>query len=162
MYTPMNVYSMYQNKTQAAYEAQKQSEEMTEAEREELEVTKRRAEGTPCTQENFELWQNKFLKEMTELKLRSDNGDDDGKSKQKKEKAKDIDRTGRMTGYEHFSNKMVNLEALELAAAELEQGFEADENLFEDDVDLDDMDFDDDEDDDDDADDEEDEDELDI
>jgi hypothetical protein len=133
---------------------------MTEAEREELEVTKRRAEGTPCTKENFEKWQSKFLQEMNEFKSNNNNGDDDGKSKQRKDKIKDVDRTGRMTGYEHFSNKMVNLEALELAAAQAEQGFEADENLFEEDIDLDDMDFDDD--DDEDEDDEDDENELDI
>jgi hypothetical protein len=135
---------------------------MTEAEREEIEVTKRRAEGTPCTKENFEAWQANFFQELLNKKLNSEGiNDDEGKGKIRKDKVKDIDRTGRMTGFEHFSNKMVNLEALELAAAEAEQGFEADENLFEDDVDLDDMDFDDDEEDDDD-DDEDDEDELDI
>ena len=153
-----------QNKAQAAYETQKQNEEMTEAEREEIEVTKRRAEGTPCTKDNFEAWQANFLQEMLTQKLNSDGNDDEGKGKLRKDKVKDVDRTGRMTGFEHFSNKMVNLEALELAAAEAEQGFEADENLFEEDIDLDDMDFDDDEDDDDDdeLDDEDDEDELDI
>jgi hypothetical protein len=150
----------------AAYETQKHSDAMTEAELEEIEVTKRRAEGTPCTKENFEAWQEKFFEEMLSRKLNSDNmNDDDGKGKQRKDKVKEVDRSGRITGYEHFSNKMVNLEALELAAAEAEQGFEADGNLFEDDVDLDDMDFDDDDEDDDedDDDDEEDEDdELDI
>jgi hypothetical protein len=136
---------------------------MTEAEREEIEVTKRRAEGTPCTQENFEEWQANFLQEMLTKKLNSDGLNvEDGKGKQRKDKVKDVDRTGRMTGFEHFSNKTVNLEALELAAAEAEQGFEADENLFEDDVDLDDMDFDDDDADFDDEDDDEEEDELDI
>lgn len=123
---------------------------MTEAEREELEVTKRRAEGTPCTKENFEKWQTAFLQEMANKKSQNDTLiDDDGmKSKQRKDKTKDNERTGRMTGFEHFSNKMVDIEALELAAAEAEQGFEADENLFEDDIDLDDMDFDEDDDDD--------------
>jgi hypothetical protein len=101
-------------------------------------------------------------------KLNSDGlNDDDGKGKQRKDKVKDVDRTGRMTGFEHFSSKTVNLEALELAAAEAEQGFEADENLFEDDVDMDDLDFDDEDEDDDDVDDDDDdeveeEDELDI
>jgi hypothetical protein len=152
-----------QNKAQTAYETQKQNEEMTEAEREEIEVTKRRAEGTPCTKENFEAWQANFLQEILTKKLNSDGmNDDDGKGKQRKDKVKDIDRTGRMTGFEQFSNKMVNLEALELAAAEAEQGFEADENLFEEDVDLDDMDFDDEDDDDADFDDDDEEDELDI
>jgi hypothetical protein len=139
---------------------------MTEAEREEIEVTKRRAEGTPCNAENFEHWQAKFLQEMATSKERQESDmNEDGRSKQRSEKVKDVDRTGRMTGYQHFSNKMVNLETLELAAAEAEQGFEADENLFEDDVDLDDMDFDDEDEDEDDNDDDIDydnEDELDI
>jgi hypothetical protein len=135
---------------------------MTEAEREELEVTKRRAEGTPCNKENFERWQANFLNEMAEKKLQDDRMDEDGKGgKPRKEKSKDIDHAGRMTGFEHFSNKMVNLEALELAAEEAEQGFAADEDLFEDDVDLDELDFDDDEDDDD-GDFDEEEEELDI
>jgi hypothetical protein len=119
---------------------------MTEAEREELEVTKRRAEGTPCNKENFERWQANFLKEMVEKKLKDD--DDDGKAgKPRKDKSKDADRAGRMTGFDHFCNKMVNLEALELAAEEAENGFAADEDLFEDDVDLDELDFDDEDDD---------------
>jgi hypothetical protein len=136
---------------------------MTEAEREELEVTKRRAEGTPCNKENFERWQANFLKELADKKLQDDGMDEDGKGgKPRKDKSKDVDRTGRMTGFEHFSNKMVNLEALELAAEEAEQGFAADEDLFEDDVDLDDLDFDDDDDDEDFEEDDEEEEELDI
>ena len=139
---------------------------MTEAEREEIEVTKRRAEGTPCTKENFDAWQANFLQEMLTKKLNSDGmNDDDGKGKQRKDKVKDVDLSGRMSGFDHFSNKMVNLEALELAAAEAEQGFEADEHLFEEDVDLDDLDFDDeevDDDEDDDFDDDDEDYELDI
>ena len=135
---------------------------MTEAEREELEVTKRRAEGTPCNKENFERWQANFLIEMAEKKQQDFLIDEDGKGS-KLRKTKDADRVGRMTGFDHFSNKMVNLEALELAAEEAEQGFAADEDLFEDDVDLDGLDFDDEDDDDEDFDQEEDEEEdLDI
>lgn len=97
--------------------------------------------------------------------MQDDRMDEDGKGgKQRKDKSKDVDRAGRMTGFEHFSNKMVNLEALELAAEEAEQGFAADEDLFEDDVDLDELDFDDEDDDDEDfeEEDDDDEEELDI
>lgn len=131
---------------------------MTEAEREELAVAKRRAEGTPCNKENFEAWQAKFLLEMAAA--RDDNDEDGNKSGKRKEaKTKEVDKSGRMTGYELFSNKMVNLEALEAAAEEAELGFEGDEDLFQDDVDLDDLDFDDE---DDEGDEEGDDEELDI
>jgi hypothetical protein len=136
---------------------------MTEAEKEELEVTKRRAEGTPCNKENFELWQANFLQELSERKMIDELTEDDGKGgRQKKDKTKDIDRSGRMTGFDHFSNKMVNLEALELAAEQAEVGFAGDEDLFEEDVDLDDLDFDDEGDEDEQEFDEEEEEEVDI
>lgn len=129
---------------------------MTEAEREELEVAKRRAEGTPCNKENFEIWQARFLQEMAEERARENETDDGKGGKKKKENAKDVDKSGRLTGFEQFSNKMVNLEALEAAAEEAEKGFEGDEELFQEDVDLDDLDFEDEDDE------EEEDDELDI
>jgi hypothetical protein len=136
---------------------------MTEAEKEELEVTKRRAEGTPCNKENFERWQANFLQELSERKMIDELTEDDGKGgRQKKDKPKDIDRSGRMTGFDHFSNKMVNLEALELAAEQAEVGFAGDEDLFEEDVDLDDLDFDDEDDEDEQEFDEEEDEEVDI
>jgi hypothetical protein len=135
------VNASLQQSTQSAFEAQKQIEDMTEAEREELEVTKRRAEGTPCTKENFEKWQARFLQEMAEALARGDDNDDKGGKK--KDKAKEVDKSGRLTGFALFSNKMANLDALEAAAEEAEQGFDADEELFQDDIDLDDLDFDD-------------------
>lgn len=134
---------------------------MTEAEREELEVAKRRAEGTPCNKENFEIWQARFLNEMVEEREREDQTDD-GKVGRKKDRSQDVDKSGRMTGFHHFSDKMNNLEALEAAAEEAEKGFEGDEELFDEDIDLDDLDFDDEEDDYCDEEDDEDGDELDI
>jgi hypothetical protein len=133
-----------QQKAQSVFESQKQSVDMTEAEREELEVAKRRAEGTSCNKENFEIWQARFLEETAvEARDRDDENDDNGKMGKKKDKAKDVDKSGRSTGFELFSNKMVNLEALEAAAEEAQKGFDGDEELFQEDVDLDDLDFDD-------------------
>lgn len=138
-----------QHKAQSAFEAQKKTDIMSEAEKEELEVTKRRAEGTPCNKENFEAWQSRFLRERAADKAREEEGEGDGKSGgKKKDKVKDVDKSGRLTGFEHFNSKMDNLEALEAAAEAAEQGFEdVDEELFDDDVDLDDLDFDDEDDD---------------
>ncbi len=50
------------------FEAQTQQEVFTEAELEEMQVQKRRQEGTPCTKENFEAWKVKFEAEMAALK----------------------------------------------------------------------------------------------
>jgi hypothetical protein len=139
-----------------AYEAQRAREELTEAEREELQVQKRRAEGTPCTVENFEAWLAEFDREMRQQTKRrgAPGADDTAKGTKKKDnKSKDVDKAGRLTGYEQFAGKMSNLEALEAAAEEAEREYdiniptdEVDEELFEDDVDLDELNFDDDED----------------
>lgn len=162
---------------------------MTEAELEELQVRKRRAEGTPCTKENFLVWKARFDAEMAMVHEVSE---DDrtipesttgttptttttGISKKKtisSDAATLATPTGsgeRMTGFQFFSSKAANLDALEAAAEEAgkvtndeEEGLDdVDEDLFDEDVDLDDLDFDDDEDDDeldgDDVDDEEEE-----
>lgn len=120
-----------------------------------MAVRKRREEGTPCNKENFEAWKVRFEAEMVELKKQQDADENtDGKKKGKTA----VDKSGRLTGFQHFSDKSLadNLEALELAAenAERDEDEEEDEEdineeLFEDDVDLDDLDFDDEEDDDD-------------
>lgn len=136
-----------QSRASAAFEMQKQNEEVTEAEAEELAVRKRRAEGTPCTLENFLAWQERFDKEMAEKEARDDENED-GKASRKKEKTKVVDKSGRQTGAEFFSNKANNLEALEAAAeaAGNEPMEDLDEDLFDvDDEDLDDLDFDDEE-----------------
>lgn len=130
---------------ETVFESQKQELEMTEAEREELDVRKRRAEGTPCTREHFDAWQAKFLAEMAERKVKEE--EEAALAQKKKDNKKDtaVDKSGRLTGFEQFSGKMSNLEALEAAAEEAERTNDFDEELFDDDVDLDDLDFDDDE-----------------
>jgi hypothetical protein len=141
---------------------------MTAAEVEELQVQKRRAEGTPCNKENFEAWQAKFLAEMAErerlLGLEGGGGADAkdgggvGRSGSRKAAAatKDLSdanpaKAGRLTGYEQFASKLDNFDALEAAAEEAENEV-IDEELFldEEDVDLEDLDFDDEEEEDDD------------
>jgi hypothetical protein len=71
-----------------------------------------------------------------------------------------LEKAGRLTGYQQFSDKtgLLNLEAMEAAAenAQVDEDEDVDENLFDDDDDLDDLDFDDD---DEDGDDDEDDDE---
>ena len=47
--------------------------ELSQNEKEELEVRKRRAEGTPCTKENFEAWKAKFEAEMAEKAAKEEN-----------------------------------------------------------------------------------------
>ena len=124
---------------------------MTEAEKEELAVRKRRAEGTPCTLENFLKWKADFEREQAAAAAAEK--ENAAASNKKKDGKKEVDKTGRMTGYEYFSGKATNLEALEAAALQAEndemedEDIDVDEELFEDDVDLDDLDFDDDEDD---------------
>lgn len=117
---------------------------MTEAEKEELAVRKRREEGTPVTDATFADWWGKFRKEQEEAGttegVEKTNGDDDDK----------------LTGFQIFSEKtgVFSLEKLEAAAEELENGTaldqeelgDVDEDLFDDDEDLDDLDFDDDDD----------------
>uniref|UniRef100_A0A7S4I7L3 RWD domain-containing protein n=1 Tax=Odontella aurita TaxID=265563 RepID=A0A7S4I7L3_9STRA len=151
-------------KQEQKFESQKKAEEMTEAELEEIAVRKRRADGTPCTEENFLAWKEQFDKEMEEEAAREvAEREREGGSNKKKGAAteiksrRDAEREGRPTGYELFSGKAgtMNLEALEAAAEEAEEGsdeddavtvedLDVDENLFDDDDDLDDLDFDDD------------------
>lgn len=165
-----------QQKAQLTYESQKQKEELTEAEAEELEVRKRRAEGTSCTDETFSAWRDKFDAEMKAEKLKAEEeAGNDSKKKGAKDK-KVVDKSGRLTGYEQFSGKLGTLdwEAMEAANENAQRDEdEADddddeeqddddddddvdnledvnEELFDvDDDDLDDLDFDDDDDDDD-------------
>jgi len=155
-------------KAQLTYESQKQKEELTEAELEELAVRKRRAEGTPCTDETFYAWREKFEKEMeaerqkAEEEAAADSKKKGGKGSDKKTE----DRSGRLTGFQQFSGKTgaLDLEAMEAATenAQRDEDEEEDDNdgddldvneeLFdvddEDLDDLDDLDFDDDDDDD--------------
>lgn len=113
---------------------------MTEAEKEELAVRKRREEGTPVTDTTFADWWGKFQREQEEAAAAEGvdkaKGDDDEK----------------LTGFQIFSEKagVFSLEKLEAAAEELENDTsaldpeelgEVDEDLFDDDEDLDDLDF---------------------
>jgi hypothetical protein len=120
-------------------------EVFTEAEVEEIEVRKKREEGTPCNKENFEAWKAKFEAEMARKQALLDETDDTKKNRQKKD-----DRAGRLTGYQLFAANM-NFEALEAAAEQAEGdgddeediAEDFDEELFQDDdVDLDELDFD--------------------
>lgn len=137
---------------------------MTQAEMEELMVTKRRAEGTPCTREHFLQWQQKFDDEMkifSETQEQQSKENSTGDSKRTKALAAASDeghKAGRLTGYEFFSDKTNNYDAVEAAAerAETDAAYvdkdeedannDVDEALFDDDVDLDDLSFDDDDD----------------
>jgi predicted ATP-binding protein involved in virulence len=157
-------HTIKQKKAQQEFESQKQVDGLTEAEAEELAVRKRRAEGTPCNKENFEAWKAKFEKEMAELKAKEKEEDQANLSKKKQQKDKTVDKSGRLTGFQHFSGKtgMLNIdEAMEAQWENAEKDDEeesdgednlaenVDEDLFDvDDEDLDDLDFDDDDDDD--------------
>ena len=143
-------------------------EEMTEAEREELAVRKRREEGTPCTEANFLAWKETFEAEQLAEKENAARNTNTtttataAAAAAEKSKSKDAERAQRMTGFEFFSSKAGNadaLEKLEAAAEEAErettpideEGDGYDEELFEEDVDLDDLDFDDEDEEDDDG-----------
>jgi hypothetical protein len=144
------------------YESQKVEEELTAAELEEIEVRKRRAEGTPCNEENFLAWREKFDKEMEEEAIKNANIDKKEKSSNNKKKGnantakKDDDIENRLTGYQQFSGKigLLNMEEIEKAADQAEnepsdldvEALNVDEDLFDDEEDLDDLDFDSDED----------------
>lgn len=136
-------------KAEQVFETQKKQNELSQAEVEEMTVRKRRAEGTPCTKENFLAWLDKWDAEM-EAKAEEAKKETDKETKGKS-KEKIVDYSGRITGFEHFSGQggLLNLEALEAAADEAGAAedvdvddLDVDEELFEDDEDLDDMDFD--------------------
>ena len=141
---------------------------MTEAEKEDLEVRKRRAEGTPCNKENFLAWKKRFEAEMAQkLDDERELAKMDNMNKSKKGGgAKEVDKSDRPTGYQWFTNQSNTLDVFEAAAENAERDSDEEEEededidnvheeLFDEDVDLDDLDFDDDEEDDDDEDDEE-------
>ena len=111
-----------------------------------------RAEGTQCTDETFAAWKETFDAEMEaeRERLKAEAASDSKKKGGGKSGAKDVDKSNRLTGFQHFTDKAgtLNLDAIE-AAAENAQVDEnepvdvADENLFDvSDDDLDDLDFD--------------------
>jgi hypothetical protein len=143
---------LLQKRAQAAFESQKEKEEFSIAELEENAHNKRRADGTPCTNETFLQWKLKFDQEMANRQDDQENDDvagAGGKAMKKKTKEED-EKAARLSGFEHFNDKTNNLEAIEAAAAqaELEENAEEEledvnEELFfdDDDDDLDDLDF---------------------
>jgi len=143
-------------KAKIQFESQTIAEEITEAEKEELEVRKRRAEGTPCNKENFLIWKENFDAEMVEKEKSKDDADAlKEKANPKKKSNKNVvteeeKMEGRQTGYQLFSSKGSGLDALEKAAEEAAavggdmDVEDFDEDLFDEDSDgdLDDLDFD--------------------
>ena len=134
---------------------------MSEAEREELIVRKRREEGTAVTDATFTEWWEKFTAEI-EKKKEDERVAAAIDSKEKKVTNATITEE-RLTGFQIFSDKagVFNLEMLEAAAEEMandtsaldqEELGDVDKDLFDDDDDLDDLEFDSDDDDDDDDD----------
>jgi len=134
------------------FESQKKNDVMSQAEREELEVRKRREEGTPVTDASFAEWWATFSAEMahTRAEEKGTTGED---PKDKKLATAAFVMEERLTGFQIFSDKagVFDLEKLEAAAEEMEQDTSGidpeelggmDEGLFEDDDDLDDLDFD--------------------
>jgi len=129
---------------------------MTEAEKEEHEVRKRREEGTPVNDETFAAWKRQFEAEMAELQaqqreLAEKEALSSGKRSKVGLKRDDAAHSERLTGFEQFSGKAgaLAMEALEKEAEEWEERFQnldVDEELFDEEEDLDDLDFDDEED----------------
>lgn len=146
---------MLQKLADRQFEAQKKEEGMTETEKEEQAVHKRRAEGTPCTQEHFDKWKAVFDAEMEEKKLQEQQAKDAGPTSKKNKEKKVEDKSGRISGFLQFSGKMgaMNMEDIEKAVEEAEEAPMDPDEIdngedelfdFDDDEDLDDLDFEDD------------------
>jgi hypothetical protein len=92
------------------------------------------------------VWKQKFDQEMAGKVWGQENDQEGGKAKKKQTK-EDMEKAGRMSGFEHFHDKTNNLEAIEAAAAAAELDENAREELEDvneelfDDEDLDDLDF---------------------
>ncbi len=167
-----HVQSQIQQEKQRVFESQIITEEMTEAEKEDLEVRKRRAEGTPCNKENFLAWKTHFEAEMAQ-KREEERELEKMEMNKKKGGKNEVDKSDRLTGYQLFTNKSNTLDLFEAAAENAERDSDEEEeddddmdnvqeDLFDDDVDLDDLDFDDEDEVDDDDDDDDEEEDLDI
>jgi len=138
--------------SQQLFESQKTTTEMTQAEKEEYEVRKRRAEGTPCTLETFISWRDSFEAEQA----RKDQAEKEAlekesassRKKDPRKAASEEDASKKLTGFQIWSAKVgINLDAIEAAVEEAagEKGLNVDtldEELFHDDEDFDDLDFD--------------------
>jgi len=126
----------YSNEPHRNSKPKKKEEDVTQAELEEMAVRKRRAEGTPCTAENFQLWKLKFDTEMAafqkEQKLQEEQSIT--KKQEKLLAKKKVDKSGRLTGYDQFSDKVMG----SLSMEEMEQAAQVDEDEEEYDEDEDD------------------------
>jgi hypothetical protein len=95
------------------------------------------------------VWKQTFDQEMKEKGTGQENDQEGGKAKKKQTKKEDEEKASRLSGFEHFSDKTNNLEAIEAAAEQaeldenaIEESRDVNEQLFEDDdEDLDDLDF---------------------
>ena len=136
---------MSQAQAALQFESQTKKDVMSEAEREELIVRKRREEGTAVTDATFTEWWEKFTGE-TEKKKDDERVAAANDSKEKKVSNAAIAEE-RLTGFQIFSDKagVFNLEMLEAAAEEMandtsaldqEELGDVDKDLFDDDDDL--------------------------
>ena len=120
------------------FEEQQKKEGVGETEKREMEIRKKREEGTPCTRANFLAWKAKYDEEMAEVRAA-----DLEKAKEDKRLAAMAERKA---GYDYFVDQgsLDDLERMADEALEAEvTEAEIDEGLFEDsDDDLDDLDFD--------------------
>jgi hypothetical protein len=146
-------------RAQQVFEMQKSVTGLTETEARELAVHTRRAEGTPCTLDNFKAWKVAFEAEMAEKAKEEKENAELYSSKQKGKTEKKVDKSARKTGAAYFNDMtgILNMEDIEAAADNAESDDEEDDELPEDvdeelfdvgDDDLDDLDFDDDDEDD--------------
>jgi hypothetical protein len=97
-----------------AFEEQGKKDEVGETEKREMEILKKRAEGTQCTTESFAAWKGKFDAEMEEVRRRD-------KEELLKDRAAAV-MAARKTGYDIFAGKgsLEDLERMAETAAEAE------------------------------------------
>ena len=97
----------HQEQAQQKFESQQVTEEMSQAEAEEIAVRKLRAEGTPCNKENFHAWKEKFDKEMEERENAEDDAPDKVTSSKEdiKKKLEEEVIEARLTGHQQFTQK---------------------------------------------------------
>jgi len=134
-------------KMQQEFESQKKEEVMTVAEIEEMEVRRRRAEGTPCNDETFKVWLKKYNTEMNIEMPGKKIGDDTCGNTETKLTGHQLFLQGLAKG-RGVGKSVAGLEAAVAAAGTGDKNVIAvaenvDEELFDEDSDFDDIDFDD-------------------
>eukprot|EP00588_Corethron_pennatum_P011532 CAMPEP_0194272778 /NCGR_PEP_ID=MMETSP0169-20130528/6249_1 /TAXON_ID=218684 /ORGANISM="Corethron pennatum, Strain L29A3" /LENGTH=333 /DNA_ID=CAMNT_0039015525 /DNA_START=138 /DNA_END=1139 /DNA_ORIENTATION=- len=133
-------------KMQQEFESQKKDDVMTVAEIEEMEVRRRRAEGTPCNDETFKVWLKKYNTEMNIEMPGKKIGDDPCGNTETKLTGHQLFLQGLAKG-RGVGKSVAGLEAAVAAAGTGDKNVTAaaenvDEELFDEDSDFDDMDFD--------------------